>query len=493
MFRRDFLKSIGLFGATLTVSSVIAGEKQPIKASFLQQTNVKGKVVAGKNGIADVVVTDGFTVVKTDASGNFNFMANVQSRFVYISIPSGYDIPHTQSIAQFYKPLDHTKQSLSFEFVLQKSAKSHEKHGFVVWSDTQIQNTEDAQLLMQNSAPDLKALVKNYPPDYLHGIGCGDLVWDNFDLFDDYKNAIAQSGLPFFNVIGNHDMDLDARTDEGSTTTFESHFGPTFYSFNRGKIHYVVLDDVFFVGAKKSYIGYITEQQLSWLEKDLKYIKSGSTVVLSLHIPTFTNQSARDKSPEGMGGTVTNRKRLYEILKDHKVHIMSGHTHFNEVIINDNITEHIHGTVCGAWWTGSICGDGTPNGYGVYEADGDNISWFYKSTGKDKDYQLKIYPARMHKDHPTDLSINVWGYDKNWQLECFADGKSIGAPTKKTAYDPEAYKNLLGETLPEGKRGWVEPYLNDHMFFITPPASFKEIKVIAKDGFGNQYETTLKS
>ncbi len=491
MIRRDFLKSISLFGLTLSAPSVIAAEKQPLKASFLQQTTVKGKVLAGAKGLAGVVVTDGFTVMQTDASGNYNFVANAQSKFIHISIPSGYQIPHDNSIAQFYKPVSHTKQALNIDFSLKKSTKNDDKHGFVVWSDTQIQNSEDAALLMKNAAPDLKALVKTYPEGYLHGIGCGDLVWDKFELFPDYKNAIAQSGLPFFNVIGNHDMDIDARTDEGSSKTFESHFGPTYYSYNRGKIHYVVLDDVFFVGVAKNYIGYITEQQLKWLEKDLKFVKPGSTIVLSLHIPTFTNQSQRDKGPEGMGGTVTNRKRLYQVLADFKVHIMSGHTHFNEVIINENITEHVHGTVCGAWWTGNICGDGTPNGYGVYEADGDNISWFYKVTGKDRNYQMKIYPAGVQKDFPDEVAINVWGYDKNWQFECFADGQSIGAPIQKTAYDPEAYQNLLGETLPAGERSWVEPYLNDHMFFVKAPAAAKKIKVIAKDGFGNKYEAEL--
>jgi hypothetical protein len=45
-------------------------------------------------------------------------------------------------------------------------------------------------------------------------------VWDKFELFQDYKEAIGITGVPFFNVIGNHDMDLDARSDEYSAKTF---------------------------------------------------------------------------------------------------------------------------------------------------------------------------------------------------------------------------------------------------------------------------------
>ena len=212
---------------------------------------------------------------------------------------------------------------------------------------------KDCEQLKAESVPDLQALVKSYPANTLfHGIGCADLVWDKFDLFVDYKEAIEMTGVPFFNVIGNHDMNIDARTDDYSAEMFKQQFGPTYYSYNRGKIHYVVLDDVFFIGTAKKYIGYITENQLKWLEKDLALVKPGTTVVLSLHIPTNTGAVRRNKTTEEFGGTVSNRKQLYKILAPYKVHIMSGHTHFNESWEEEGIMEHNHGTVCGAWWTG---------------------------------------------------------------------------------------------------------------------------------------------
>ncbi|TKC00717.1 calcineurin-like phosphoesterase C-terminal domain-containing protein [Pedobacter cryophilus] len=489
MFRREFLKSLSLLGAGLTVSGFVSAASKN-KTSLLIQTKLTGTITAGGKGLAAVAVTDGYTVFVTDKEGKYDFFAHPKAKFVYFSIPSGYKIPHQNSISQFYSAININQVNHSANFSLEKNADNDEKHGFVVWADTQIQTKRDAELLLANAAPDLKKLTNNYPSNYLHGIGCGDLVWDNFDLFPDYKSAISLSGLPFFNVIGNHDMDLNARSDEGSTQTFESHFGPTYYSFNRGKIHYVVLDDVFFVGTDKKYIGYLTENQLSWLEQDLKLVKEGSTLVVSLHIPTYTNQHKRDKEPEEMGGTVTNRKRLYDILKNYQVHIMSGHTHFNEVIIDKNITEHIHGTVCGAWWTGQICGDGTPNGYGVYEVDGDKISWYYKATGKEKDHQMRIYAAGKQKDYPNEVCINIWNFDKNWKINCLADGVAIGTPVQKTALDPLATESLLGKDLPS-IRGWVEPKLTDHLFFITVPDKTRLFIVKATDGFGNNYSESI--
>lgn len=489
MFRREFLKSIGLVGVAIAAPA-LAHSQEKSKKSILQQTKLSGYIKSNGKGLANVSVTDGHMVVVTDNSGYYSFFANPKARFVNFSVPSGYKIPHKESISQFYSIININAESHEANFDLEKSASNDEKHGFVVWADTQIQNQRDADLLLKNAALDLRDLVATYPKEYFHGIGCGDLVWDNFSLFPDYKKALSLSGLPFFNVIGNHDMDLNARTDEGSTQTFESHFGPTYYSYNRGKIHYIVLDDVFFVGVDKKYIGYITENQLSWLEQDLQNVKSGATIVLSLHIPTYTNQHKRNKVAEEMGGTVTNRRRLYDLLEGYKVHIMSGHTHFNEVIINNNITEHVHGTVCGAWWTGNICGDGTPNGYGVYEVDGEDIKWYYKATGKDKSHQMRVYSPGMQSDFPTEACINIWNYDKNWQINCFADGKAVGTPQQKTAVDPLAKETMLGKDLPL-IRGWVEPNLTDHLFFIEIPPNTKTLAVKAIDGFGNKFEETL--
>jgi hypothetical protein len=280
-----------------------------------------------------------------------------------------------------------------------------------------------------------------------------------------------------------------------STATFKSHFGPTYYSFNRGEIHYIVLDDVFFIGKSKSYIGYISETQYSWLEQDLALIKPGSTVVVSVHIPVNTGTKKREKmKDEPIGGVVANRKELYRLLQPFKAHIMSGHTHFNEKVIEgDNIIEHVHGTLCGAWWTGPICKDGTPNGYGVYEVNGSEIKWYHKAVGYSKDYQMRIYPKGSLKDKPEHFVVNVWNWDPQWKVEWFEDGRFVGAMEREVAYDPLSIELHLGEEKPS-KRSWVDPELTDHLFFGKPSADAKIIVVQVTDRFNNIYkkEVVLK-
>lgn len=488
--RRNFLRNFGLAGAALSVTPALANENNVRfheGQKDLANLTLKGRVHANGKGISGVAVTDGYNVTVTDNKGNYSLISNNTAEFVYISVPSGYSFPADKGIARFYQPINQQGSGFKADFNLEKLEIDDRKHQFVVWADTQMISKADVAQLKAESVPDLKSLVQSYPKTALfHGIGCGDLVWDKFELFEDYKQAIDMTGVTFFNVIGNHDIDIDARTDDRAAKTFKQQFGPTYYSFNRGDIHYVTLDDVFFIGTEKKYIGYITENQLQWLEQDLKLVNPGTTIVLSLHIPTNTGAARRTQKEESIGGVVSNRKQLYKILAPYKVHIMSGHTHYNEHWEEGNIMEHNHGTVCGAWWTGPICGDGTPSGYGVYEVDGSEISWYYKSTGHARDHQIKIYP-KGKAGQPEEVMANVWNWDPKWKVEWFEDGASKGVMEQRVANDPWAVELYGGPSLPQ-KHKFVEPTLADHLFVAKPSAGAKEIKIKATDRFGKIYE-----
>lgn len=487
--RRSFLKHVGLAGAAFTAPAVIT---QAAPAAFNTALVIKGRVHSSGTGIAGVAVTDGYTVTTTDKKGNYAINAHSAAEFVYISIPAGYSFPNDKGIAQFYQPITQTEGSLKADFSLDKLTTDDTKHNFVVWADTQIISKADGQQLKTESAPDVQQLVAQYPQGTLfHGIGCGDLVWDHFELFDDYREAVAITSVPFFNVIGNHDMDIDGGSDDVSARTFKKQFGPTYYSYNRGKVHYIVLDNVFFIGTAKKYIGYLTENQLRWLAQDLALLKPGSTVIVSNHIPTDTGNKRRNNLPEeAIGGTVANRNQLYKLLKPFKAHIMSGHTHVNEKWEKDNLMEHVHGTVCGAWWTGPICTDGTPSGYGVYEVDGDDIKWYYKSTGKAKDHQLRIYAKGRLTTAPDEIVANVWNWDPQWKIAWWEDDQAKGLMEQRVALDPWSIELHGGPQLPK-KHKFVEPTLTDHLFFAKPSPGAKKITVKATDRFGNVFQDTI--
>lgn len=490
--RRDFLKNFSLAGAAIAAPAGFA-TATPLIADKHDLTNLvlRGRVHNNGNAISGVAVTDGVNVTVTDKKGDYELLSNNAAQFVYISIPAGYAFTNNKGIAKFYEPITEKKGAFKADFNLEKLKIDDRKHNFVVWADTQMISKKDAEILQTESVPDLQKLLKSYPADTLfHGIGCGDLVWDHFELFEDYKKAVESVNIPFFNVIGNHDMDLDARTDDYSGKTFKQQFGPTYYSFNRGEIHYVVLDDVFFIGTAKRYIGYLTENQLQWLEQDLALVKPGTTVIVSLHIPTNTGAARRENKEEDLGGVVSNREQLYKILEPYKVHIMSGHVHVCQTWEEGNIMEHNHGAVCGAWWTGPVCSDGTPSGYGVYEINGIDVKWYYKSTGKPKEHQLRVYEKGRFKEHPEEIVANVWNWDKKWKVEWFEDDKLQGAMEQRVALDPWAVELYAGPELPQ-KHKFVDPTLADHLFFAKPSASAKKITIKATDRFGNVYTESI--
>ena len=75
-------------------------------ATSLHAKDIKGSVrdTEGK-GIAGVVVSDGLNTVVTDAKGRFKMDADADSRFVFVSTPSGYVSSTLDGETLFYKEI----------------------------------------------------------------------------------------------------------------------------------------------------------------------------------------------------------------------------------------------------------------------------------------------------------------------------------------------------------------------------------------------------
>lgn len=133
---------------------------------------------------------------------------------------------------------------------------------------------------------DCKQLLSSYATTDVFGIDCGDIVGDHQELYPDYLKRADQLDIPIYRVVGNHDMNYDGRTHETSYKTFEDTFGPSYYSFNKGNAHYIVVDNNFFIGRDYFYMGYLDEKTFAWLDQDLSYVPKGSLVFFIMHIPS---------------------------------------------------------------------------------------------------------------------------------------------------------------------------------------------------------------
>jgi hypothetical protein len=467
MKRRLFIK-----GAITAATAVLINSTNAY--SFLSKKKVRGKVASFGKGIKNVVVTNGYDVSLTDNKGNYELPFNNNAQFVYLSLPAGYEFPTENHLAKHYHFLN--KSDSAYDFDLTRLKTDDDAHQFIVWADPQVKNKKDVGQMMETAVPDVQQLVKDLGENTLiHGITVGDIVWDNHDLIADYTEAVKRMGIPFFQALGNHDMDYRQGGDETSDRTFKLRYGPTYYSFNRGKAHYIVLDDVRYLGSERNYDGFLAPEQLLWLKKDLEHVPKDHLIIIGLHIPVHNS--------------VKNREELYALLAGRKVHIMSGHTHYNNNYEKYGVYEHVHGTVCGAWWTGPLCGDGTPRGYGVYEVKGNELSWYYKSTGKSKDYQFSIHVEELTNQKR--LMVNVWNWDSEWKTEWWANGKYMGNMEPAKGFDPLTVKLYKGDKLPQG-RTFAEPKRTDHLFMAHVNPEINSIKIKVTDRFGKVYHTEQK-
>jgi calcineurin-like phosphoesterase family protein len=499
MLRRTFLRSAGSLAAALTLPDRLLAdpyawlaapsrlEPRQLGGSAAPPRRVRGRVQLERRGLAGVGITDGFDTVSTDRDGRYTLIAHPRARFVSVRLPAGLRVPVQRTgTARLHQPIPPDgRGDVEASFALERLEADDARHAFLLLADTQTQNAFELDRLHAETVPDVRETLGTLGGRHVFGVACGDIMYDDLSLYPEYERAVAASGMPFFQVVGNHDLDFTGRTDEETVTTFESHFGPGHYSFDRGEVHYVVLDDVLWHGT--DYVGYLDADQLAWLAGDLALVEPGRMVVVFLHIPLASTRPTRTgDSDSPVSEMVNNREALYRLLEPYRAHVLSGHTHEHEHIFTGGVHEHVHGTVCGAWWSGDICWDGTPNGYGVYEVEGAELRWRYKASGRPADHQLRVYPPGSDPTAPTDLVANVWDWDPGWTVVWYEGPDRRGPLSRRIGLDPLSVKAHTGPKLP-ARRAWVEPTPTAHLFYTALPAGARDVRVEATDRWGRVY------
>lgn len=462
--------------------TVLAGGLILNMNSMSAATLLKGRVTADGKPLHGVVVSDGFSCTATDAGGYYEFEAFPMSRYVFVSTPAGYLPSLTDgTVPVFYREIDG---SLSYDFRLEKNPADDSRHICFVQSDVQLIAEENLQVysaLLQ----DMMDYRSGFEGVDIFGLDCGDIVGDTPSLFAPYRETASVLEMPVYRAIGNHDMDYYGRTFETSYSTFEDNFGPACYSFNRGKVHYVVINNNFYIGRDYFYMGYVDEKTFRWLEQDLSYVPEGNIVILAMHMPSRLTPDAKPFSYDygNIADQTVNASALHELLRPYDTHIISGHMHYNlNICFRENLMEHNTAAVCGTWWCTDVCLDGTPAGYGVYAVDGDEVKWLYKSSGYPDSYQARAYLPGASEEYPDAVIANVWNYDPEWKVEWCEDGKVMGEMRQYTGYDP--YAALMCRDKSRIKYDWIGPTKTGHLFMAVPADPDAEITVKVTDRFG---------
>ncbi|MBM4187038.1 MAG: hypothetical protein FJ206_06965 [Gemmatimonadetes bacterium] len=490
--RRDFLSAVP---PLVSLPAVFRGDPyRPLSGTPVPSVpvRIRGRVVTGGRGLAGVALSDGLAVVATDLDGRFELVTEAGRRHLSLSVPAGYQLPRAASgTLRSHRPIrPDTRGEMTARFDLEPIEGGDHRHAFLVLADIQTQDAEDMSRFQRESVPDVVATIAGLGGVPTFGVGDGDIMWDRLAMYADYEAAVSRFGVPFVQVVGNHDLDLDAKTDEDSTATFEARFGPRYYSFDRGEVHYLVLDNVFYYGG--GYLGYLPADQLTWLANDLARVEPGRIVVVFAHIPFVTSFPERQgQAAPSITTQVVNRAAVHALLSRYRTTIVSGHIHENHWAETGTIRERNLGAVCGGWWTGGICYDGSPNGYGVYQVEGESIRWRYHATGQGPDHQIRVYGPGADPTAPDEIVANVWAYEPGWQVVWYQGGDRRGAMGRRVGVDPLARVQLAGDALPV-RRPFVNPVRTGHLFYAPATTSGGSIRVEATDPWGRVYSSELR-
>ena len=479
---------------------------------------------------AGVSVSDGFSVVKTDADGKYTLTPDFDTWYIYYSIPENCQVP----INSYGQPCFFTKFNKNvhtYDFTLTKCAVENEFTLFCL-ADPQCRSSKqsgqtqyDGNRFKNESVPAIKAhtLTKSVP---CYAVTLGDIVYSeggrNCEAYmSTMRSYMAESkiGMPVFQTMGNHDymyFNGNALTpDETSSTgymkvqrSFENVFGPINYSWNRGNVHIVSMRNMIWTEGTTAWNAYsmgFTDQQVEWLRQDLAAVPKDKLVIFCVHIPFASYPNNRN---------VQNVLRLLKQFPN--CHIMSGHTHYsrNEPTKSNGIYEHVHAAVSGQWWWSKINGDGCPNGYGVYDISGNTMTdWYYMGINEgmnDRDYQIRLYRGDLvcgggnyifRLQHGNDVILaNVFNADSGWKIEVYEDNEFAGnmefiKEKKYESYYLEVPTDscqdwwAIGYHMGELNRTSSSYYVNNfHMYkhkLKNPEA--KDIRVEATDRFGRKY------
>ncbi len=376
---------------------------------------VKGKVLVefanGEiEGLANVAVSNGEQVVVTDSDGCYE-LPDTGDAVIFISKPSDYELLVDEYMQPQYYYIHSPKGSprdiglkyagiqptgplpAEVNFRVKPGRKAEAVFSAVIMGDIQPKEEEHIAFFRDMVARDLA----HQEVDFM--LLLGDLTWDDLALYPLLKDTLKAIDLPYFPVFGNHDMNLKAPEKKYTTETFKRYFGPPYYSFNYGKNHFVVLDDVGYTGwndeldKKGETLGWIDDKQLKWLEQDLALVPDEYQVIIASHIPIFTAAS-----PDNPYRNVQNREALFNILKDRKkLFAVSAHTHCIEhVDLRDvgwqeeqEFHQLIAGAACGAWWKGPLELDGLPARLAMDGAP----NGFFKFDFRQTDFDYHFIPA----------------------------------------------------------------------------------------------------
>ena len=393
-------------------------DPETLTGQVFDDVNQNSKLDGDEQGVAGVAVSNGVDVVQTDGEGRYELPVR-DNMTVSITQPAGWQVPVDEDkVAQFsynhlpegsgdlkyggIEPTGDTPKAVNFPMV-ESQASAEPEQNCPIAADTQAYDKTEMGYARDGAVGDL-ADRNDYGACGV--LLLGDNVGDDLSLNDDLRDIYSQMNGPVRVAPGNHDQDYDAVDDAHALDTFRDQFGPSYFSYEVGKTHFVVLDSIEYEGKanNRKYKEKITDEQLTWLANDLKNVPKNAQVVIATHAPILTHKEV----------VVDNAKEFYDVIADYPNAVtVGGHTHTQENLVAGQTrkewaaagieklphTQIVAGAVSGDWYSGGLNADGLPYSFtqdasepGVLtlEFDGASRSERYTVRGESDDHQLLL-------------------------------------------------------------------------------------------------------
>ena len=493
----------------------------------------------GDPGIADVMVSNGRDVIRTDSEGRWSLPV-ASGDHLFVIKPSNWTTPGgpggVPRSSHLHQPLGSPAEinarypgvlptgplPESIDFPLRRAQEST-RFEVLLLTDSQPQDAAELQYFRDD------IIAGAITADCAFGIHHGDVMFDDLSLYDRYLRILETTQMPWHHCAGNHDINFEARNDLTSRETWKRVFGPRHYAFQHGGATFIVLDNVYYMGRNPGsaqsgqYRGSIGSDQLRFVSNVLDRVAPDALVVVSMHIPLVSSQVPVDPAH-----TTADCGALMALLSG-RPHTVSfaGHMHTTEhhYLGADRgfggpglHHHHILTAASGSWWSGpkdrrgvpmADSVDGTPNGFHVLSVDGNRYSTRLVPAAEKASGQMRIVingPASSRQRGSVappgstiavdalaqcEIVVNVFDGGPKTTVSCEVAGRDLGvvAMQRVAAPDPLMVR-LFVEHAPACK-SWVQAVESTHIWKAPVPSGLRpgtyRVTARARDEYGRPH------
>lgn len=455
----------------LLLTPCIVAEAETVTGVVFHDRNGNGLRDSGEAQIAGVRVSNGREIASTDASGQYR-LPIVDDSIIFVIKPSGWMTPvDTNNIPRFYyihspkgypttyfKGIDPTGPlPASVDFPLRRN-KEPKKFRAIVMADPQTAGSREIYYLTHDIIEELAGTAAAF------GVTLGDVAHNNLNIYPDAAATVGRVGITWRFLPGNHDTNYDGQLQNRYTyASFERAFGPTHYSFDYARVHFIVLNNICWKPPEAWYEVRLTPDRMTFLKNDLAMVPKDQLVVLMMHIPL---NEAKDR--EDIFRLLEGRPHTFS---------MAGHWHKQMNFLmgkaegwNGPKPHHhlVMAAASGILWMGApdelgiphaVDYQGTPNGYSIISFDGSKYSVRYKVARRPADYQMNVYApdeAPAADASKTIVFANVFSVHEKQVVEMRLDRHGPWTPMQKSDEADPSYlitvKVDSETTLPKDKK-----------------------------------------